>query len=464
MASTLAVAAPVRFRFAEFVLSPRQRVLSRNGAAIPLIPRYFDLLLLLVSRRHEAVSKQTIFDHVWKDVVVSDGALSQAVRTLRRTLGDDSREPRFIRTVSRHGYQFVWPDVVEETDDGHVTAVPSPALSHQSAEIDSLVDRLIAVSTADNASQDEARDIAERLHTIGTREAMARITSRPHHAAAVAMMRDARWSVPDAGAVPLLRDAEAVPAIAAVVRLRIAAVKQTIAQRWASAAASGALGGALAGICGGTALAMSPASAARPQAALALAAIGALAGSVGAGGIAAGLAAAEVLARAHRGVALVMFGALFGSATAGVADLILRALLDSLFGLHLFHANSAIDGLVIGAAAGVGYALTTSQPPGGGIAGPRGRRRLTTVIVVGICCAAGAVALAWAGRPLIGGLIHDVARASRDAQLVLAPLGRLIGEPDFGPVSRVLLSAFEGGIFGCSLAWGFTRRPAGSRA
>jgi DNA-binding winged helix-turn-helix (wHTH) protein len=451
------VVAPVRFRFAAFVLSPRQRVLSRNGVAIALIPRYFDLLLLLVSRRHEAVSKQTIFDHVWKDVVVSDGALSQAVRTLRRTLGDDSREPRFIRTVSRHGYQFVWPDVIEETDDGHVAVAAAPVVTQPSTEIESLVDRLLELAPAGSAHE-EARDVAERLHAIGTREAMARITARPGHAAAVAIMRDARWNVPGAGAVPLLRDSEAVPAIAAVVRLRVAAVKRTIARRWAGAAASGAVGGAVAGMVGGIVLTLSPASTARAHAALALAAIGVLASGVGAGGIAAGLAAAEVLSRASRGVALVVFGALSGSLTAGVADVILRALLDSLFGVQLLHANSAIDGLVIGAAAGAGYALTTSQPPGGGIAAPRGTRRLTTVMVVGICCAAAAVALASVGRPLIGGLVHDLAQASRGAQLGLAPLGRLIGEPDFGPISRLLLSAFEGGIFGCSLAWGFTGR------
>ena len=118
---------PVRFRFAEFVLSPRQRLLLRNGTPVALIPKYLDLLLLLVVRRHDAVSKQAIFENVWSDVVVSDGALSQAVRTLRRTLGDDSREPRFIRTVSRHGYQFVWAEVVEEIDEGQVaTAAPLP--------------------------------------------------------------------------------------------------------------------------------------------------------------------------------------------------------------------------------------------------------------------------------------------------------------------------------------------------
>ena len=108
----------IRYRFSDFTLSPRRRLLLREGREVPLIPRYFDLLVLLVERRHEAVHRRDIFDRVWTDVIVSDSALSQAVRTLRRTLGDDSREPRFIRTVARHGYRFVFADVIEEEDDG----------------------------------------------------------------------------------------------------------------------------------------------------------------------------------------------------------------------------------------------------------------------------------------------------------------------------------------------------------
>src|SRR4029079_10737225 len=98
-------------------VSPRRRQLLRNGRELPLIPRYFDLLVFLIERRHEAVHRRAIFDRVWSDVVVSDSALSQAIRTIRRTLGDDPREPRFVRTVSRHGYRFVCPDVIEEPDD-----------------------------------------------------------------------------------------------------------------------------------------------------------------------------------------------------------------------------------------------------------------------------------------------------------------------------------------------------------
>src|SRR5947207_4966296 len=92
-------------------------MLVQGGRERPLIPRYFDLLVFLVEHRHEAVHRRDIFDRVWNDVVVSDSALSQAVRTLRRTLGDDSRDPMFIRTVSRHGYRFVFDAVVQEDDD-----------------------------------------------------------------------------------------------------------------------------------------------------------------------------------------------------------------------------------------------------------------------------------------------------------------------------------------------------------
>src|SRR5262245_65130987 len=101
----------VRFRFGPFDLCPRRRLLLRQGHAVDLIPRYFDLLVLLVERRHEAVHRRAIFDAVWPDVVVSDGALTQAVRTIRRALDDDPKEPRAIRTVARHGYQFVHPEL-----------------------------------------------------------------------------------------------------------------------------------------------------------------------------------------------------------------------------------------------------------------------------------------------------------------------------------------------------------------
>jgi DNA-binding winged helix-turn-helix (wHTH) protein len=459
--------APVRYRFAGFLLSPRQRLLLRNGTPVALIPKYFDLLHLLIRRRLDAVSKQAIFEEVWSDVVVSDGALSQAVRTLRRVLGDDSREPRFIRTVARHGYQFVWTDLSEEPDDGPVRhEAPSssnaqPIATESSETVASLAERFVAAAATGRAAVedvDEARDLAERLHLMGTAEAMARITAKPGHASAVALMRDARWNVPGAGDVPLVSDAEAAGAVFALIRLRISSVRAQVARRWAGAAAAGAIGGAAAGICGGVVLYLAPMSQARLQSSLALAAIGALAGGVGAAGVGAGLAAAEALARSRRGLALTLCGAAAGALVAQFAHALLQALLEGLVGVHLSYSGGALDGLVLGAAAGAGYGLATRQPPGGGLAAPSGWARVKATVVTGACCAAAAAALALAGRLLVGGLVHDIAHTSRDAQLVLAPLGHLIGEPGFGPATRAILSAFEGATFGCALTWGLTRR------
>ena len=116
-----------RYRFAEFTVSPSRRILIRDGREVPLIPRYFDLLVLLLERRDQAVHRRDILDVVWYDVVVSDGALSQAIRTLRRALDDTAREPAFIRTVSRHGYRFIHPEVVEDEDA--VLPITSPAIA-----------------------------------------------------------------------------------------------------------------------------------------------------------------------------------------------------------------------------------------------------------------------------------------------------------------------------------------------
>ena len=96
-----------RYYFDEFVLSPRRRLLLRGGSEQPLIPRYFDLLVFLVERRHEAVHRRDIFERVWSDVTVSDSALSQAIRSIRlaqRTVGDDDVAPDVIEDVApMHG-------------------------------------------------------------------------------------------------------------------------------------------------------------------------------------------------------------------------------------------------------------------------------------------------------------------------------------------------------------------------
>jgi DNA-binding winged helix-turn-helix (wHTH) protein len=175
-----------RYRFGDFTLSPRRRILICAGEERPLIPRYFDLLVFLIERRHEAVHRRDIFDRVWNDVIVSDSALSQAIRTIRRTLGDDPREPRFIRTVSRHGYRFVFSDVVEEEDDGmwpsaQAAVEPTTAPQAVADPFEPLLQRVTSVATTAD-EEEEQREAAELLHALGTAEALRRLDRRPRHA------------------------------------------------------------------------------------------------------------------------------------------------------------------------------------------------------------------------------------------------------------------------------------------
>jgi DNA-binding winged helix-turn-helix (wHTH) protein len=99
--------APGSFRFDRFVLTPSDRRLTADGAPVELNARYLDALALLVAEAGRLVPKERFMAEVWRGVPVTDEALTQCVRTLRRALGDDAARPRFIETVPKHGYRFV---------------------------------------------------------------------------------------------------------------------------------------------------------------------------------------------------------------------------------------------------------------------------------------------------------------------------------------------------------------------
>lgn len=94
-------------RFAGFELDPADRQLRRGGEPVDLNGRYFDALALLVGEAGRLVTKDRFMNEVWRGVPVTDEALTQCIRTLRRQLGDDAAAPRFIETVPKHGYRFI---------------------------------------------------------------------------------------------------------------------------------------------------------------------------------------------------------------------------------------------------------------------------------------------------------------------------------------------------------------------
>lgn len=93
--------------FDDFRLDPENRLLTRDGAPVELSGRYFDALALLVGAPGKLVSKERFLEDVWHGVPVTDEALTQCIRTLRRVLGDNAARPRFIETVPKYGYRFI---------------------------------------------------------------------------------------------------------------------------------------------------------------------------------------------------------------------------------------------------------------------------------------------------------------------------------------------------------------------
>lgn len=458
----------MRYRFGRFLLSPARRQLVADQAEVRLIPRYFDLLQLLVERRDRAVHRQEIFDRVWADVIVSDGALSQAIRTLRRALGDDPREPIFIRTVSRHGYQFVYADVQEEPDVAAPPPGPTePALARfarvppdpQPIAATDLVERLLGRHAGRQVTDEERRDAAEQLHALGTSKALDALRGREGEAEALAILRDARWDVPGAAEVPLLATSGRIAAVSTLVRLRLRRAARLVSSRWASASVGGALAGALAGIVGGIALLVVPESQASSAVVVALALVGAVAGALGAAGVGAGLAAAEALARSERALGLVGCGAIGGALSGAVAHLLARSVLSSMFGQEAAAVGGAFEGVVLGASAGLGYAAATTRLPGGGMATPHGGSRARAALLTGACCAFAGAGLALDDGRLVAASLDVVANHFAGSSVGLAPLARLLGEQDLRPVTRTLVSAFEGLLFGAGLVAGLTRRP-----
>jgi len=96
------------YAFGDFLLDARRRLLAtRSGQVQPLTTKSFDTLLHLVAHAGEVVTKADLMTAVWPHVRVEENSLSQCISTLRRVLGDDAKEHRYIVTVPGRGYRFI---------------------------------------------------------------------------------------------------------------------------------------------------------------------------------------------------------------------------------------------------------------------------------------------------------------------------------------------------------------------
>jgi DNA-binding winged helix-turn-helix (wHTH) protein len=96
----------MKVRFGDCVFDSEMRQLRRGEAAIDLPPKTLLLLEALLEQRPKPVSKQALQDRLWPDTFVAEVSLARLISDLRRAVGDETGEPRLIRTVHRFGYAF----------------------------------------------------------------------------------------------------------------------------------------------------------------------------------------------------------------------------------------------------------------------------------------------------------------------------------------------------------------------
>jgi Tol biopolymer transport system component/DNA-binding winged helix-turn-helix (wHTH) protein len=96
------------FEFGRFSLSPVEHRVVRDGQPVPLTPRVFDLLRVLVENAGHLVEKERLLKEVWHDACVEEANLNRAISVLRKALGETPAE-RYIETVPKRGYRFVAP-------------------------------------------------------------------------------------------------------------------------------------------------------------------------------------------------------------------------------------------------------------------------------------------------------------------------------------------------------------------
>lgn len=95
------------YRFGEFIVDTDQKVLLRKDKELPLTPKLFETLLILVENSGRIVQKEQFMERLWPHTFVEEANLTSNIQLLRKSLGDNARQPQYIETVTKRGYRFI---------------------------------------------------------------------------------------------------------------------------------------------------------------------------------------------------------------------------------------------------------------------------------------------------------------------------------------------------------------------
>ena len=138
----------MEYGFGDFVLDLNRGELRGTSGPVPVEPRAFSLLVHMVENQGRLVEKDELIASVWDGRIVSDAAISTAIKAARRAIGDDGSEPTWIKTVRGRGFRF----------DGEVAAAPSADAAAMHTSGDESATRI--------ADDNEATDLASKTASM----------------------------------------------------------------------------------------------------------------------------------------------------------------------------------------------------------------------------------------------------------------------------------------------------------
>jgi pimeloyl-ACP methyl ester carboxylesterase len=111
------------FHFDRYTINAEKFEAYCAGERLPVEPQVLDLLVFLLQNRHRVVTKQEVFEVVWKGRLVADATLSSRIKAVRQLVGDDGSTQRFVQTIHGRGFRFVHDVEVEQGDGGNVRPI-----------------------------------------------------------------------------------------------------------------------------------------------------------------------------------------------------------------------------------------------------------------------------------------------------------------------------------------------------
>lgn len=158
----MALAIKNLYEFGPFCLDLEERVLLRDGKHVPLTPKVFDTLLLLVQNQGHILTKDEMLNAIWQDSFVEESNLAVNIRKLRQILGDEKDSPTYIETIPKRGYRFK-AEVKEVLQESPLSPAPEIRLRSTTPKNETDINSEIFLNSLEYSTEEDARLLSSQV-------------------------------------------------------------------------------------------------------------------------------------------------------------------------------------------------------------------------------------------------------------------------------------------------------------